>query len=95
MARQGIKGVKAVTVDNYQGEENKVVILSCVRCNYQDKIGFTGTCNRITVALSRAKLCQIVVGNLSFLSSHNPTWRSIVSLARTQNLLGDSLHLVC
>jgi superfamily I DNA and/or RNA helicase len=39
LGKEKIKGVKVTTVDNYQGEENCVVILSCVRCNDQDKIG--------------------------------------------------------
>jgi superfamily I DNA and/or RNA helicase len=42
LADQGgklLKGVKVQSVDNYQGEENKIVIVSCVRNNTQKKIG--------------------------------------------------------
>lgn len=39
MALTGVKGVKVQSVDNYQGEENTIVILSCVRFNRQKKIG--------------------------------------------------------
>ena len=42
LAEQGVKlvkGVKVQSVDNYQGEENKIVIVSCVRNNTQKKIG--------------------------------------------------------
>ena len=42
-------------VDNYQGEENDIVILSLVRSNENGKIGFLKKANRICVALSRAK----------------------------------------
>jgi helicase required for RNAi-mediated heterochromatin assembly 1 len=50
-----LRNVKILTVDNYQGEENKIVLLSLVRSNNQNSIGFLGISNRICVALSRAK----------------------------------------
>ena len=55
--------VKVTTVDNYQGEENDIIILSCVRSNAQNKIGFLAETNRINVALSRARLGLYVFGN--------------------------------
>jgi hypothetical protein len=42
-------------VDNYQGEENDIVLLSLVRSNEDGKIGFLSIENRVCVALSRAK----------------------------------------
>jgi helicase required for RNAi-mediated heterochromatin assembly 1 len=47
--------VKITVLDNYQGEESKIILLSLVRNNNNDSIGFLGTENRICVALSRAK----------------------------------------
>lgn len=49
------KGVRVTVVDNFQGEENDIILLSLVRSNEQNKIGFLRTDNRICVALSRAK----------------------------------------
>ena len=43
------------SVDGYQGEENKIIILSLVRSNSQGQIGFLKVANRVCVALSRAK----------------------------------------
>lgn len=43
------------TVDGYQGEENDIVILSLVRSNDDNNIGFLKTDNRVCVALSRAR----------------------------------------
>ncbi|KAI9801073.1 MAG: hypothetical protein M1833_002941 [Piccolia ochrophora] len=40
------------TVDSYQGEENEVVLLSLVRSNSANKIGFVGIKNRVCVAIS-------------------------------------------
>lgn len=52
-----------VTVDSYQGEENKVVILSLARSNENKKVGFLDVENRICVALSRAQCGFYIFGN--------------------------------
>lgn len=49
------RGVRVTVVDNFQGEENDIILLSLVRSNEENKIGFLRTDNRICVALSRAK----------------------------------------
>ena len=48
-------GVRVTTVDSYQGEENDIILLSLVRSNVQEKIGFLQSANRVCVALSRAR----------------------------------------
>jgi superfamily I DNA and/or RNA helicase len=48
-------GVKVTTVDNYQGEENEFILLSLVRSNSEQRIGFLEVTNRVCVALSRAR----------------------------------------
>ena len=49
------KGVRVTVVDNFQGEENDIILLSLVRSNNEQKVGFVGIDNRICVSLSRAK----------------------------------------
>ena len=49
------------------GEENDIIIVSLVRSNKDDKVGFVKTQNRICVTLSRAKLGMYVIGNLEML----------------------------
>lgn len=49
------QGVRITCVDNFQGEENDIILLSLVRSNEQGKIGFLSIDNRICVSLSRAK----------------------------------------
>ena len=49
----------------FQGEENKVILLSLVRSNRKDQIGFFGIRNRICVAISRAKCALYIFGNSS------------------------------
>ena len=52
---QSCQGVRVTCVDNFQGEENDIILLSLVRSNDQGNIGFLKTDNRICVAISRAK----------------------------------------
>ncbi|KAH0285979.1 hypothetical protein KCU62_g7088, partial [Aureobasidium sp. EXF-3399] len=47
--------VRLATVDNFQGEEAEVVVISLVRSNDRHSCGFLRTSNRINVLLSRAK----------------------------------------
>ena len=58
-----VAGVRVTTVDNYQGEENDVIILSLVRSNQEGSVGFLGTDNRVCVALSRARNGLYAFGN--------------------------------
>nr|KAG5707448.1 hypothetical protein BaRGS_011952 [Batillaria attramentaria] len=55
--------VLVTAVDNYQGEENDVIILSLVRSNVEGSVGFLGTDNRVCVALSRARNGLYAFGN--------------------------------
>jgi septum formation inhibitor MinC len=60
------------TVDSAQGSEADIVILSCVRSNPEKNIGFLGNhggCNRICVALSRAKDALFILGDKNTLSN--------------------------
>ena len=63
--RNNIK-VFTKSVDNFQGKENGIVIVSTVRTK---KLGFTRTPERLNVALSRARRLLIIVGNSTFYSS--------------------------
>ena len=65
------------TVDNYQGEESDIVIVSFVRSNDDQKIGFLARDNRVCVALSRAKRGLYCIGNIAVLAQASQTWRSI------------------
>ncbi|KAJ4249160.1 hypothetical protein NW762_012495 [Fusarium torreyae] len=57
-----LKSVRVATVDNFQGEEAKVIVISLVRSNSQGDCGFLKTSNRINVLLSRAKHASAAAG---------------------------------
>eukprot|EP00919_Chromeraceae_sp_WS-2016_P033760 GHVR01079868.1.p1 GENE.GHVR01079868.1~~GHVR01079868.1.p1 ORF type:complete len:930 (+),score=210.99 GHVR01079868.1:1392-4181(+) len=93
----GVKGTRVVTVDDYQGEENKIVILSLVRSNAQGVSGFTKIQNRIIVALSRAKHGLYIVGDGEMLSSNTQggDWVRVIEILKSYDQYGPSLPLHC
>ena len=54
---------RRATVDNFQGEEAKVIVVSLVRSNSKSKVGFLRTENRINVLLIRAQHGMYLIGN--------------------------------
>jgi AAA domain len=90
-----LNGVTIVTVDNYQGEENTIVLLSLVRSNDRNRIGFLGNANRVCVALSRAKQGFYMVGNMDFLARNSDLWAKIRDVLERKSALGGTLTLKC
>merc|ERR1712111_186699 len=95
MPRSQFEGVRVTTVDNYQGEENDVILLSLVRSNDENKIGFVGIENRICVALSRARHGLIAMGNFEGMAAKSKLWNRVVMEAKSGGMFGDFVHLVC
>lgn len=62
--------VSVHTVDGFQGQERDVIIISMVRDNDSGDIGFLGDLRRMNVAITRARMKLIVIGNCATLSRH-------------------------
>jgi superfamily I DNA and/or RNA helicase len=90
-----IEGVRVSSVDNYQGEENDIVLLSLVRSNASNTIGFLRSANRVCVALSRAKMGFYCIGNGKLLQDNSPLWRQVMAALRDQGSAGPTLALAC
>lgn len=95
MPKEEFKDVKVTVVDNFQGEENEIIILSLVRSNRCEKIGFLKTENRICVALSRAKVGFYMLGNFHHLAAYSSLWKTIVDDAKDRCCFGNGLKLYC
>jgi superfamily I DNA and/or RNA helicase len=58
------------SIDGFQGQERDIILLSLVRSNTKNEIGFLADTRRMNVALTRAKRKLIVVGDSATLSAH-------------------------
>lgn len=83
-----LRDVKITVVDNFQGEENKIILLSLVRSNAMARIGFLATENRVCVALSRARDGLYVIGNMDNLTESSSIWKKIKAQLENMNALG-------
>ncbi len=63
-----IPGLEIDSVDGFQGREKEAVVLSLVRSNTENEIGFLADVRRTNVALTRARRALIVVGDSATLS---------------------------
>lgn len=87
--------VRISTVDNYQGEECEIILLSLVRSNLENKIGFLSTPNRVCVALSRAKHGFYLIGNMNCLEENSEIWPDIKKQLEMHEAIGPALELQC
>lgn len=62
--------IEIASVDAFQGREKDIIVMSCVRSNERQGIGFLNDPRRLNVALTRAKYGIIIVGNPKVLSKH-------------------------
>lgn len=95
LLNEKISDVRITTTDNYQGEECEVVLISLVRSNAEEKIGFVGVANRVCVALSRAREGLYVIGNFDMMRKKNVLWETICSTVEQREQIGNELCLVC
>lgn len=90
-----LTGVRAAVVDNYQGDENDIILLSFVRSNEEANIGFLKTSNRVNVALSRARKGLYCIGNFDCLAEKSQLWKDLVHNLAAQNAIGSELEIYC
>ncbi|KAL0792963.1 hypothetical protein Bca101_064340 [Brassica carinata] len=84
MARNGslrqqlYKEIEVASVDSFQGREKDYIILSCVRSNEHQGIGFLNDPRRLNVALTRARYGIVILGNPKVLSKQ-PLWNGLLT----------------
>ncbi|KAI1674825.1 AAA-12 multi-domain protein [Pyrenophora tritici-repentis] len=86
--------LRIATVDNFQGEEAKIIIVSLVRSNEKRNVGFLKTTNRINVLLSRAQHGMYLIGNTDTYSSVE-MWQKVIGMLRAADSVGERLALCC
>ncbi|KAK0634459.1 P-loop containing nucleoside triphosphate hydrolase protein [Bombardia bombarda] len=97
-AKVGKKPLRISTVDNYQGEESDIVIVSLTRSNESAGIGFMFAPERLNVLITRARNCLIMIGNMeTFIRSKkgSATWNPFFDLLKAHNHLYDGFPVKC
>ena len=64
------------TVDGFQGQEREVIMISLVRANAQGQIGFLRDLRRMNVAITRARMKLLILGEAVTLTRH-PFYREL------------------
>ncbi|KFY97455.1 hypothetical protein V500_02048 [Pseudogymnoascus sp. VKM F-4518 (FW-2643)] len=86
--------LRIATVDNFQGEESKIIIISLVRSNKEKKVGFLRTTNRINVLLSRAQHGMYLIGNTDTYSNIS-MWTQVIRMLEATDSVGNAFGLCC
>ncbi|XP_030386590.1 regulator of nonsense transcripts 1 homolog [Scaptodrosophila lebanonensis] len=78
--------IEIASVDAFQGREKDIIIMSCVRSNERQGIGFLNDPRRLNVALTRAKYGIIIVGNPKVLSKQQ-LWNHLLNFYKDRKVL--------
>ncbi|XP_076264518.1 NFX1-type zinc finger-containing protein 1-like isoform X2 [Rhynchophorus ferrugineus] len=93
-----LEGIPVCVLDNYQGEESDIILLSLVRNNAEGVAGFLRIQNRVCVALSRARNGLYIMGNMNLLlscHSENNIWSSVYKTLKDQDAISEYFPLKC
>ena len=86
ISRNVLDLIEIASVDSFQGREKDYIILTCVRSNEKQGIGFLKDPRRLNVAITRSKYGLILVGNCRVLSRHI-LWYHLIYHFQQQQLL--------
>jgi hypothetical protein len=85
-------------IDNYQGEESEIVIVSLTRSNPTGDIGFMAAPERLNVLLSRARSALILIGNMEIFKKSRrgkEAWIPLLDKLSASGHLYDGLPVKC
>jgi regulator of nonsense transcripts 1 len=71
--------LKIASVDSFQGGEKKFIILSNVRSNKENNIGFLQDYRRLNVSITRAIYGMVIIGNAKCLYKEQTVWRNFIT----------------
>ncbi|KAK6340036.1 hypothetical protein TWF730_001811 [Orbilia blumenaviensis] len=94
------KYIGVSTIDQFQGSDRDIVIVSMVRCNPEQKASFIRAPERANVLLSRARKGLIILGDLYSVTDHgipgaNSIWRNVFQHFQENGHIFDGIPIVC
>ena len=72
------------TVDGFQGQEREIILISIVRANEEGQIGFLRDLRRMNVAITRARMKLIILGDVTTLC-HHPFYKKLYDYVQHLN----------
>jgi len=72
------------TVDGFQGQERDIIVISLVRSNDEGQIGFLRDLRRMNVAITRARMKLIILGDVHTMTRH-PFYRKLFEYIKALN----------
>lgn len=72
------------TVDGFQGQERDVIFISLVRANENGQIGFLNDLRRMNVAITRARMKLVILGEIATLQ-HHPFYKKLSEYIHSRN----------
>lgn len=70
------RAISVNTVDGFQGQERDIIVISLVRSNAEGQIGFLRDLRRMNVAITRARMKLIILGDVPTMTRH-PFYRQL------------------
>jgi AAA+ superfamily predicted ATPase len=94
------RNIRVATIDNFQGEEAKIILASLVRSNNNNDIGFVSGPERINVLCSRARDGFYLFGNKeTFQNARNhqgrALWKSVIQKLDEKDCVVPGIPIVC
>jgi len=78
--------IAAQTVDGFQGEEKEIIIISFVRSNKANSVGFLNDFRRLNVAITRARRALIMIGDSATLAMDETLCSMLGHILQNKNL---------
>ena len=70
------RAISVNTVDGFQGQERDIIVISLVRANDDGQIGFLRDLRRMNVAITRARMKLLILGDVATMTRH-PFYRKL------------------